>query len=141
MPQHPIFMMCTFIYLLFGLALTSMCINVVQEKLSATFQKAKLRIGATMGLDVQQIMEEDLAMQSKESSIEKDNKGLDVNIGKDNKGKGFLLKDTGIGNTLKERRERNRSRSPKIDGKSSTDSDRISNRSGISNKSVGFIDD
>ncbi|KAH9406255.1 hypothetical protein TYRP_013862 [Tyrophagus putrescentiae] len=59
-PEHPAFMMCTFIYLLFGLALTSMCINVVQEKLSATFQKAKLRIGATMGLDMTAMMEEEL---------------------------------------------------------------------------------
>ncbi|CAG2171548.1 unnamed protein product, partial [Oppiella nova] len=81
-PKHPIFMMCTFIYLLFGLALTSMCINVVQEKLSATFQKAKLRIGATMGLDVQQLMEEDFQMESKESSIEKDTKPVDTRSAK-----------------------------------------------------------
>ena len=28
--QHPIYMMCSIVYLVFGLALTSMCINVVQ---------------------------------------------------------------------------------------------------------------
>lgn len=113
-----------------------MCINVVQEKLSATFQKAKLRIGATMGLDVQQLMEEDLAMESKEGSVDNDSKN-----GKEVDKKGFVLRDTGIGQTLKERRERLRSRSPNTEGNTATDSDRISNRSGISSKSVGFIDD
>lgn len=29
-PEHPMFMMGTFVYLLFGLSLTSMCINVLQ---------------------------------------------------------------------------------------------------------------
>lgn len=131
-------MMCTFIYLLFGLALTSMCINVVQEKLSATFQRAKLRIGATMGLDVQQLMEEDLAMESKESSIDKDGKGGEQ---KSTDKKGFELKATGIGESLKERRERRSSRSPKTEGKSGSDADKVSNRSALSSKSVGFIDD
>ncbi|KFM59056.1 TWiK family of potassium channels protein 18, partial [Stegodyphus mimosarum] len=60
-PNHPMYMMATFIYLLFGLALTSMCINVVQEKLSATFEMAKLRIGTTIGLDANILMEEDLS--------------------------------------------------------------------------------
>ncbi|XP_054167199.1 TWiK family of potassium channels protein 18-like isoform X2 [Oppia nitens] len=137
-PKHPIFMMCTFIYLLFGLALTSMCINVVQEKLSATFQKAKLRIGATMGLDVQQLMAEDLAMESKEESIEKDVKVVDQKEDDNN----FKLKNTEIGKTLKERREkkRDRSRSPKPEGKSGNDNeDRLSK--GSERRSVGFIDD
>lgn len=49
-PKQPMFMMVTFIYLLFGLALTSMCINVIQEKLSATFQKARAHIGISLGL-------------------------------------------------------------------------------------------
>ncbi|CAN8017573.1 unnamed protein product [Ixodes persulcatus] len=49
-PKHPMFMMVTFVYLLFGLALTSMCINVIQEKLSATFQKARDHIGVSLGL-------------------------------------------------------------------------------------------
>ena len=115
-----------------------MCINVVQEKLSATFQRAKLRIGATMGLDVQQLMEEDLAMESKESSVEKDSKAVDPKIGDK---KGFELKTSGIGDTLKQRREGRRSRSPKTEGKSGSDSDKISNRSALSSKSVGFIDD
>ncbi|XP_027202122.2 TWiK family of potassium channels protein 18-like [Dermatophagoides pteronyssinus] len=40
-----------FIYFLFGLALTSMCINVIQEKLSSTFEKARITIGESIGLD------------------------------------------------------------------------------------------
>uniref|UniRef100_A0A2L2YGC1 TWiK family of potassium channels protein 18-like n=2 Tax=Parasteatoda tepidariorum TaxID=114398 RepID=A0A2L2YGC1_PARTP len=59
-PEHPAYMMATFIYLLFGLALTSMCINVVQEKLSATFQMAKLHIGTKIGLDANILMEDDI---------------------------------------------------------------------------------
>lgn len=58
-PQHPKRMLATFIYLLFGLALTSMCINVVQEKIHATFLKAKMQIGEKMGLDLEQIMADD----------------------------------------------------------------------------------
>jgi hypothetical protein len=141
-PNHPIFMMCTFIYLLFGLALTSMCINVVQEKLSATFQRAKLRIGATMGLDVQQLMEEDLAMEQKEKSRESSIDEID-----DKKEKGFALKEHGIGSTLKERREKKRSptaegklSSETSEGKLSSDSDKDS-KDRLSARSVDFIDD
>lgn len=43
-------MMCSIIYLIFGLALTSMCINVVQIKLSDTFRMASAKLGATIGL-------------------------------------------------------------------------------------------
>ncbi|XP_076317607.1 TWiK family of potassium channels protein 18-like [Tachypleus tridentatus] len=60
-PEHPTYMIAAFIYLLFGLALTSMCINVVQEKLSATFEKAKIRIGTTIGLDAQSLLQDRLA--------------------------------------------------------------------------------
>lgn len=49
-PNHPIFMMCSIMYLVFGLALTSMFINVVQIKLSDTFKQASAKIGATIGL-------------------------------------------------------------------------------------------
>ena len=31
--QHPMFMMASIVYLVFGLALTSMCINVVQVRI------------------------------------------------------------------------------------------------------------
>lgn len=50
-PNHPIFMMCSIIYLVFGLALTSMCINVVQLKLSDSFRQASSKIRETIGLD------------------------------------------------------------------------------------------
>lgn len=58
-PQHPKRMIGTFAYLLFGLALTSMCINVVQEKIHATFLRAKMQIGEKMGFDLDQIMADD----------------------------------------------------------------------------------
>lgn len=51
-PEHPIFMMCSILYLVFGLALTSMFINIVQLKLSKTFKDASSKIGATIGLDM-----------------------------------------------------------------------------------------
>lgn len=59
-PQHPIFMMCSIAYLIFGLALTSMCINVVQVKLSDSFKQASAKIGATIGFE----MSEDEAMST-----------------------------------------------------------------------------
>nr|CAD7204605.1 unnamed protein product [Timema douglasi] len=46
------YMMASIVYLVFGLALTSMCINVVQEKLSDSFRQASAKIGATIGLRV-----------------------------------------------------------------------------------------
>lgn len=55
-PQNQMYMMASIVYLVFGLALTSMCINVVQEKLSDTFRQASAKIGATIGL---QVAEED----------------------------------------------------------------------------------
>ncbi|RZF47199.1 hypothetical protein LSTR_LSTR004908 [Laodelphax striatellus] len=53
-PQNQMYMMASIVYLVFGLALTSMCINVVQEKLSDTFRQASAKIGATIGLQVQE---------------------------------------------------------------------------------------
>uniref|UniRef100_A0A8D8UMB9 TWiK family of potassium channels protein 18 n=2 Tax=Cacopsylla melanoneura TaxID=428564 RepID=A0A8D8UMB9_9HEMI len=53
-PQNPKFMMATVGYLIFGLALTSMCINVVQEKLSDSFRQASAKIGATIGFQVEE---------------------------------------------------------------------------------------
>ncbi|XP_066906173.1 TWiK family of potassium channels protein 18 isoform X2 [Halyomorpha halys] len=52
-PQNQMYMMASIVYLVFGLALTSMCINVVQEKLSVTFRQASAKIGATIGLKVE----------------------------------------------------------------------------------------
>lgn len=51
-PRHPICMIVSIIYLVFGLALMSMCINVVQVKLGDTFKTASAKIGATIGLKV-----------------------------------------------------------------------------------------
>ncbi|CAL4093458.1 unnamed protein product, partial [Meganyctiphanes norvegica] len=47
-PQHPAFMMMTTVYLVFGLALTAMCINIIQEKLSDTFRRASEKLKDTM---------------------------------------------------------------------------------------------
>ncbi|XP_011164624.2 uncharacterized protein LOC105199302 isoform X2 [Solenopsis invicta] len=51
-PQDPIYMVCSIVYLVFGLALTSMCINVVQVMLSDSFKQASQKIGATIGFEV-----------------------------------------------------------------------------------------
>lgn len=55
-------MMASIIYLIFGLSLTSMCINVVQVKLSDSFRKASAKIGATIGLSLAE--EEALSTQN-----------------------------------------------------------------------------
>ncbi|KAL3270366.1 hypothetical protein HHI36_009412 [Cryptolaemus montrouzieri] len=49
-PNNPLCTIISIVYLVFGLALMSMCINVVQEKLSDTFKSASAKIGASMGL-------------------------------------------------------------------------------------------
>lgn len=99
--------MCTFIYLLFGLALTSMCINVVQEKLSSTFEKAKLMAAASMGLDPNQIVADEIRAErekskSHDSSLDKSQTGSED--GKNS----FKLKDPST-SAFKERRERRKS--------------------------------
>lgn len=43
------------IYLLFGLALTSMCINVIQEQLAVAFEQTRVRLGTRMGFDIDQL--------------------------------------------------------------------------------------
>lgn len=69
-PQHPMRMMASIIYLIFGLALTSMCINVVQTKLSNSFRQASAKIGATIGLS---LAEEEGEFGSQELEPESDN--------------------------------------------------------------------
>lgn len=51
-PDDAACMIVSIVYLVFGLALMSMCINVVQEKLSDTFKQASTKIGATIGVDI-----------------------------------------------------------------------------------------
>jgi potassium channel subfamily K member 18 len=43
-PDQPIYMMLSIIYLIFGLALASMCINVVQLKMSEHFKQASSKL-------------------------------------------------------------------------------------------------
>ncbi|BFG04840.1 uncharacterized protein DMAD_03705 [Drosophila madeirensis] len=49
-PSNPFYVMVSMIYLIFGLALTSMFINVVQIKLSDHFKRASAKVGATIGM-------------------------------------------------------------------------------------------
>uniref|UniRef100_A0A6P4EPS9 Trichohyalin-like n=1 Tax=Drosophila rhopaloa TaxID=1041015 RepID=A0A6P4EPS9_DRORH len=51
-PGNPFFVMVSMIYLIFGLALTSMFINVVQIKLSDHFKRASAKVGATIGMNM-----------------------------------------------------------------------------------------
>lgn len=127
-PEHPAFMMCTFIYLLFGLALTSMCINVVQEKLSSTFQKAKLRIGATMGLDITQLMEEEL---------QQDQSMLAPGQNPDSK----FLAEEGIGDVLRERRRRKQAAATAAGETPGSDPADIESQKSLNRKSVEFSED
>ncbi|XP_043222962.1 TWiK family of potassium channels protein 18-like [Amphibalanus amphitrite] len=45
-------MMCTTLYMIFGLALTSMCINVIQEKMTLHFKHASIKLGTRFGVSV-----------------------------------------------------------------------------------------
>lgn len=67
-PKHPIFMMASILYLIFGLALTSMCINVVQVKLSDSFRQASAKISATIGLSLAEAEAEEEAQRQSLSS-------------------------------------------------------------------------
>ncbi|KAJ8686901.1 hypothetical protein QAD02_022695 [Eretmocerus hayati] len=51
-PKDPLYMMLSIVYMIFGLALTSMCINVVQVMLADQFKQASQKIGASIGLHV-----------------------------------------------------------------------------------------
>jgi potassium channel subfamily K member 18 len=75
-PEHPMYMMCSIVYLIFGLALTSMCINVVQMKLSDSFRMASTKIGQTIGLQLAQQSAQGTPMPPDAMSVdaEKDNK-------------------------------------------------------------------
>ncbi|XP_050498936.1 TWiK family of potassium channels protein 18 isoform X2 [Diabrotica virgifera virgifera] len=51
-PAQPVVLIVSIVYLVFGLALMSMCINVVQVKLSDTFQQASIKLSSTMGFEM-----------------------------------------------------------------------------------------
>ncbi|XP_025406703.1 TWiK family of potassium channels protein 18-like isoform X2 [Sipha flava] len=54
-PKNQLVMIVSIVYLVFGLALTSMCINVVQEKLQNSFRQATTKISATIGLGLPRV--------------------------------------------------------------------------------------
>lgn len=60
-PSNPFYVMLSMIYLIFGLALTSMFINVVQIKLSDHFKRASAKVGATIGMGMSSEFGDDLA--------------------------------------------------------------------------------
>lgn len=67
-PETEMTMILASIYLLFGLALTSMVINVIQEKLADVFEETKLRLAVKMGLDAQQMMQEEIDKNADKNS-------------------------------------------------------------------------
>lgn len=75
-PAHPIYMMASIIYLIFGLALTSMCINVVQLKLSDHFRQASSKI---IGLQMAEAASMGSATHSPELQSVQSSNSLDNN--------------------------------------------------------------
>lgn len=67
-PSNPFYVMLSMIYLIFGLALTSMFINVVQIKLSDHFKRASAKVGATIGMGMSSEFGDDLGSQVKTPS-------------------------------------------------------------------------
>lgn len=51
-PTYPIYMLASIGYLVFGLALTAMCLQVLQTRLDGGMQRICARVGATIGLDI-----------------------------------------------------------------------------------------
>lgn len=49
-PKSSVNMLGSILYLVFGLALTAMCVTVLQNRCSYGFGKARTRIGATLGM-------------------------------------------------------------------------------------------
>lgn len=110
-PKSSVSMIASSVYLLFGLALTSMCINVIQERLSESFEKAKVSLGAQLGFDMNQAPP---LGQPHVDPAPKHEAGKQV---------GFELKPNNVGQSLRERRERRKS------SERSTSSDKNSDRS------------
>lgn len=67
-PSNPFYVMLSMIYLIFGLALTSMFINVVQIKLSDHFKRASAKVGATIGMGMSSEFGDELGSQVKTPS-------------------------------------------------------------------------
>ncbi|XP_030375491.1 uncharacterized protein LOC115624788 isoform X1 [Scaptodrosophila lebanonensis] len=67
-PSNPLFVMISMIYLIFGLALTSMFINVVQIKLHDHFNRASAKVGATIGMEMASEFDDEMGSQIKTPS-------------------------------------------------------------------------
>jgi hypothetical protein len=84
-PQSEWSMIALSVYLLFGLALTSMCINVIQEQLAVAFEEAKLRLGTRMGLEVTEGNPEDSLTDSKSGTTGANTEGKRPGSGRNSK--------------------------------------------------------
>lgn len=51
-PTYPIYVLGSIGYLVFGLALTAMCLQLLQTRLEGGMQRLCARVGATVGLDI-----------------------------------------------------------------------------------------
>lgn len=80
-PSRPLYMMASIFYLIFGLALTSMCINVVQVKLSDHFKTASSKI---IGLQIAEATSQNSAPHSPTSDLQSvhsiDNSGVSAQL-------------------------------------------------------------
>ncbi|XP_068220616.1 potassium channel subfamily K member 18-like [Palaemon carinicauda] len=68
-PKHPAYMMITTLYLVFGLALTAMCINIIQEKLTDTFRKASEKLKESLGSIMAAAMQGEEGQEGKEVEV------------------------------------------------------------------------
>ncbi|ENN70387.1 hypothetical protein D910_08391, partial [Dendroctonus ponderosae] len=87
-PEQPTYMILSIVYLCFGLALMTMCINVVQDKLSDTFSHASARIGETIGVDLE------------EGSKDSEDKSSDKNEDKDAQDEANLVNENANGQRI-----------------------------------------
>lgn len=115
-PESPVLMIAASVYIMFGLALTSMCINVIQEKLSQSLERAKERLGARIGLgtDMDDEPTETLAPPAATFSNPTPSKNCSANNSRRNSTAGqelkpkLVLQEENVGAKLMQRREQKR---------------------------------
>lgn len=142
-PKSEWSMIALSIYLLFGLALTSMCINVIQEQLAVAFEQTKVRLGTRMGFDIDQLNmgqiesgtsgNSDDKGNSKESAGKKEqsNKNDSTNRNSSLGKKSVTVSDS---NTTSSSGDRNNNKSTTNTTSSSNKKDKISSTSQLSSK-------
>lgn len=97
-PSRPLYMMASIFYLIFGLALTSMCINVVQVTLSNHFKTASSKI---IGLQIAEATSQSSVPQSPTSELQSVHATNSIdNIGAETPSVNFSDKNTTSSNML-----------------------------------------